>query len=320
MKRISKRQAAGRTTMAGASLALLALALLAVPAIAGDPGPAPKPAPAVEVAANIPVPHSKPTVIAHDPIGAVIRAEADDPGPSEDSDVPEAATAPASSDPPKSSPIIPQTKIGATGLRLALKFLDDGDAAAATLAAYALPDKVDIKIVDWLVATSGLPSVPSSRIADVAARLSDWPGQSLLRLRYEQALAREKPPAAVVAKDLGGQAPISSDGTLLLAQAYLDLGRKNDAAALIRPYWRTGKFGDDVEATIRKDFGNLLTSADHKARMDRLLYDEDAQPALREAAVLDKGEKALATAVVAVAGSCRNSSAYQPAWNSASAW
>ena len=73
----------------------------------------------------------------------------------------------------------PSTKsnIGSVGLRYAIKFLDDGDFAAATAAAYALPDPVDTKIIDWLVATSGDASVPADRIAEV------WRGSPTGRAR-----------------------------------------------------------------------------------------------------------------------------------------
>ena len=72
--------------------------------------------------------------------------------------------------------------LDSAGLELALKALANGDPAGATVAAYALPNRVDIRIVDWLVATSGDKQVSSLRIADVRKRLADWPGQGLLRL------------------------------------------------------------------------------------------------------------------------------------------
>ena len=193
----------------------------------------------------------------------------------------------------------PGNRLAGVGLRLALKLLDDGDPAAATIAAYALPDRVDTKIVDWLVAISGRPDVPSSRIAAVAAKLTDWPGQTLLRTRYEQALAREDPGPAAIVKALGGTKTVSDEGTMLLARSYPPLGRTSDAAAVIRPYWRDGNLPDDVETRVRNTFGSLLTAADAKARMDRLLYAEQPTQALRAASLLDKDQRALATAAIA---------------------
>ena len=272
------------------SVAVMAvLGQLCLPALGASP-PVPKPKPGV--------PPSVAT--ADDPIAAVISDDESGEKTSEDSDAPEVsaprAPLPKLNAPPKSG----KDRVGAAGFIIALQFLDKGDPAAATLAAYALPDKIDIKIIDWLVATGGYAGVPSSRIADVARRLSDWPGQALLRVRYEQALAHENPGPAAVIKALGGRTPASADGTILLARAYVDSGRKADAAAIIRPYWRKGGFGEDTEGKIRAEFGDLLTAADHKARMDRLLYDEQTAAAMREANVLGKDEKLLAAFVASV--------------------
>jgi soluble lytic murein transglycosylase len=87
---------------------------------------------------------------------------------------------------------------------------------------------------------------------------------------------------------------------MLLARSDIAMGRRDDAAALMRPYWRDAKFSEDIEKRILKEFSALLTDADHKARMDRLFYGEQTAPALRAAAFLDKDERALAAFVAAV--------------------
>jgi soluble lytic murein transglycosylase len=235
---------------------------------------------------------------ADDPIAALLAG--DDTRVTEDSDAPEAGFSPAPVAPPKKVASASKVDLSSVGLRYALKFLDDGDPAAATAAAYALPSPVDTKIIDWLVATSGRDDVPASRIADVWRKLADWPGQTLLQIRFEQALVREDPPAAAVIQAFAGRKPVTDGGTRLLARAYVAAGRKQDAADLVRRYWREQKFTDDMEASLRKEFGSLLTAADYKARLDRLLYEEQSAAALRNAKYLDKNAQALAAFVVAV--------------------
>ena len=252
--------------------------------------PVPSPAPAPDPAAAAPAPN--------DAIGALITDSPEESRATEDSDAPQAlspATVPAPPvlAPGPSSP----AALNSAGLKLALKLLDSGDPAAATLAAHALPDPVDIKIVDWLVATSGSDAVPASRIMDVSNRLRDWPGQTLLRLRYEQAVAREKPAPADVIQALAASTPISDSATIQLAEAYVATGRQKDAATLIRSFWRDQNFSQPNEKTILSEFGDLLTRADHKARMDRLLYSEHPDEALRVAALLGADQLALAKAV-----------------------
>jgi soluble lytic murein transglycosylase len=266
-----------------------------------------------ELAEFLPLPRARPKPARPRSIGDIIAATGDseDSG-AEDSDAPQASAPPDADVAP--SPVIsmvppppPGAGSGATkspfgnaGLRWALKLLDDKDPSQATIAAYALPNKVDIKLVNWMVATSGLPGVTSQRILQVMQSLPDWPGQQLMRIRYEQALAREAPGPQAIAHALGGAKPASATGVIQLARAYVALGQTGDAAAIMRPYWRDNTLTDDVESSIYKEFGSLLTRADHKARMDRLLYDEQNSAALRAAAHAGNDQKLLATAVVTV--------------------
>ena len=282
--------------LASASLALPSLAQSATPPAVGKKAP-------VELAAAVPLPPQKPgRKPAATSIAELIGAAADDAGApvAEDADVPNLQDQPVTAAKPAAPPLGKPGGLAPVGFRLALKLLDAGDAAAASIAAYALPDRIDIKIIDWLVATGGLSGVSSARIADAMKKLPDWPGQQLMRLRFEQALSHEIKSPVEIVKAFGGQTPVSGDGTLLLARAYLAIGRKDDAAALIRAYWRDGKIPQDVETSIAKEFAGLLTPADHKARMDRLLYAEQSEPALRTAAFLGKDQRALATAVISV--------------------
>ena len=172
-------------------------------------------------AAQVPLPSLRPAaasdpaavVAADDPIAAIISQTPDESRAAEDSDAPQAGDSATVDAPPIPAPAatVPAA-LNSAGLKLALKLLDNGDPAAATVAAYALPDPVDIKIVDWLVATSGSNAVPSSRILAVRGKLRDWPGQTLLRIRYEQAIAREKPAPADVIKALGSSKPVTDFG------------------------------------------------------------------------------------------------------------
>ncbi len=262
---------------------------------------------AASKSAHVPVPvprpgSASPSVPEDDAIGALIAENPDESTATEDSDTAQVDDTDAI-DPPIPSPappVVADAGPNSAGFELALKRLDADDPAGATMAAYALPDPIDVKIVDWLVANSGSKKVPSSRIKDISRELSNWPGQSLLRLRYEQAVANEKPSPAKVIKALGGLRLSSDAATLLLADAYVASGRQSDAAALIRAFWRNQDFSVSNEKKILSQFGDLLRPADHKARMDRLLYDEHSTEALRAAALLDKNQQALAKAVVDV--------------------
>ncbi len=289
---------------------VIALAF-AVPALAASAKKPAKPAPAVKTAV-VPLPYPSPQRTASAPadppaassdptdaIGALIADGGDEEKATEDSDAPEAARTPPDlglglppMPPPKGAP-----PANATGLQLAVKLLDNNDPGGAMAAAYALPDKLDLKLVDWLIATGGYAGVPSGSIASLQRQVADWPGQSLIRLRFEQALKREQPGSAGVIAALSGSTPVSDDGKIMLAAAYLEQGRNDAAAAIIRPFWRDSDFPQATETAVVSKFGSLLTAADHKARMDRLLYADNSAAGLRTAAHLDKNQQALAKAV-----------------------
>ena len=275
------------------------LALVLVAAAPGALAAGKKAASAVPLPSLRPASASDPAAATDDPIAAIIDETPDESRVAEDSDAPQAGDSAAVDAPPipAPAPAVPAA-LNSAGLKLALKFIDNGDPAAATVAAYALPDPVDIKIIDWLVATSGSKAVPSSRILAVRKKLSDWPGQTLLRIRYEQAIARENLAPAGIIKALGSSKPVTDAATIELAQAYVASGRQKDAAALIRSFWRNEDVSRSDEKTILSEFGDLLTAADHKARMDRLLYDGQSDDALRVAALIGKDQLALAKAVV----------------------
>jgi soluble lytic murein transglycosylase len=310
------RQSLMRRILAGALLVALPM-VLSSPSMAAKKPPIPK----VVAAATVPIPHLSPRKAI--PAAGVATASSAAPAPSGDTigtliarDDSNEATATDDSDAPESNPsnaiaALPpapppvarpgsEKPINATGLKLALGLLDNNDPAGAAVAIYTLPDPTDIKIVNWLIATGGYPSIPSASLAGLRQKLPDWPSQALMRLRYEQAVAREKPPAADVIKALGTASPASDSATLLLAAAYIDVGRKDDAATLISNFWRQGNFSEATEKSIVSDFAGLLRSSDHKARMDRLLYADHGTEALRTAKFLDKDQLALAQAVALV--------------------
>ena len=310
------RESAHWGLLVAVAVAALALGFAADASAAGKKVVKHPPAKSAAAPVVAPLPHPNPTRDAAVPpaapapadvIGSLISTDdAREQASTEDSDAPEAVPPHPDFSVPRPLPQpVTGKPVNPVGLKLALQLLDNNDPAGAMLAAYALPDRTDIKIVNWLVATGGYPSVPSTTLANLRRQLVDWPSQSLLRLRYEQALVREQPSAADIIKDLDGSTPVSDDATLLLANAYRSAGRNDDAANLVRPFWRDGDFPVATEKRILQDFAGMLRPVDHVARMDRQLYAGDAAGALRTAALLDKNQQALAKAVVLVV---RNSS------------
>ena len=195
------------------------------------------------------------------------------------------------------------------GLDAALKLIESGQVGKAQALGRMMPDKTNRDIIAWLVAQSGSPDVTVQQITQVTQELPDWPNQALLRRRAEQALTRMNADPGTVIAAFGGTQPGSDEGTLLLLRAYAGAGRTKDAAALLRPKWRKDSFSENTEAAILREFGSLLTTADHKARMDKFFYDNDAAEGVAMGKLLGGDYVHLAAARAAVIRKDKNANA-----------
>lgn len=169
------------------------------------------------------------------------------------------------------------------------------------------PGSVEWQALTWAIAVSGQRAVPSTMIADALKQLPDWPGQSILRQNLEEAVHAENPPASLVLAELGAGMPVTADGTIILARALLATGERDRAMSVIRNAWFGKRMDQTDEEKIRAEFGTLLTKADHKRRMEFLLYKERYDDAAR---FVDLAEaQSLYKAFVAVGRSSKNADA-----------
>lgn len=134
------------------------------------------------------------------------------------------------------------------------------------------PGTLDHHLITFAIATSGLRGIPSHEIAAAARELKGWPGLNRLRALSERALWQEDPSTPEVLAAFGASRPETVQGAIILSRALVAAGRKPDAAKALRPFWIGYALDKDVEDSILREFGPLLTAADHKARMDYLMY------------------------------------------------
>ncbi|MRX33393.1 lytic transglycosylase domain-containing protein [Aminobacter sp. MDW-2] len=184
-------------------------------------------------------------------------------------------------------------------LKSGLDALSSGDLAQARAVRDALPaTALDRHILMWAIAINGGDQVPSADIAAAAQALPGWPGLATLRRNSERAMARETPGPNIVVSAFAGSEPQTIEGALLLARAHKELGNAKAALAVLQPFWRTEKLDAKYEVAILKDFGNLIPAADHRIRMERMLYADRVNSAARVAELA--GAKPLADAWAAV--------------------
>ncbi|MBB3657347.1 soluble lytic murein transglycosylase [Rhizobium sp. BK650] len=131
---------------------------------------------------------------------------------------------------------------------------------------------LDRHILTWAIVTSGLKGVPSYEIASASDELKGWPGLERLRGNSERALYDENPAAAAVLNAFGDTAPETPQGAMVLSRALMATGKSAQAAKYIGKIWRGQALDKATEDKILAEFAGLLTAADHKTRMDYLMY------------------------------------------------
>ncbi|MCZ4089861.1 lytic transglycosylase domain-containing protein [Sinorhizobium psoraleae] len=158
-------------------------------------------------------------------------------------------------------------------LKTGLDALSNREPAKAIAVRDGMPSgTLERHILTWAIAVSGQKGVPSYEIAEAQRELQGWPGLKLLRAHSERALYRENPPAADVIAAFGATRPETAEGTIILARALVAQGQNAAAAKHLRAIWLKDALDKDTETKILSEFSGLLTTADHRRRMELLLY------------------------------------------------
>ncbi|TCQ28855.1 soluble lytic murein transglycosylase [Rhizobium sp. PP-CC-3G-465] len=253
--KVFMRGAIHRTLIAALGVSTLGLGALFVPSIAAQAEPA-----------GVPLPLSRPPLSR--PTAVASAAEAFVP-------VPKAPAAFSGMTDGGMTGAIPRSTIPASvaALKDGLDALTNRDPVRAIAVRNAMgDDTLDRHILTWAIAQSTQKGIPSYEIARAQQELKGWPGLSGLRASSERALYRENPAPKDVLAAFGSTTPETSEGTLILARALVAKGDTRQAATRLRTLWATKALDAATETNVLAEFPSLLTTADHKRRMEMLLY------------------------------------------------
>lgn len=190
-------------------------------------------------------------------------------------------------------------------LKSGLDALASGNLAQARIARDNLPaNSLDRAILMWAIAISGGDAVSSGEIAEAARTLANWPGMSTLRSNSERAMLRENPGPRTILDAFGNTSPQTAEGAIILARAHMAVGNTKQARAVLARIWRTEKLDAKVEQAILREFSRVIPAADHRFRMERMLYNDRITSAERVAGLA--GAKELAAAFAAVTRNEKN--------------
>lgn len=184
-------------------------------------------------------------------------------------------------------------------LKGGLDALAAGNLAGARLARdNSDPGSLDARILTWAIAVSGMEGVSSGEVAAAARTLSDWPGMAALRDHSERAMFRENPGPRIVLDAFGNTRPQTAQGAMLLARAQLAVGNADAARAILSRMWRIERLDAGDERAVIDEFGSVIPDADHRFRMEKMLYADRLASAERVAGLAGARELAKAFAAV----------------------
>ena len=181
-----------------------------------------------------------------------------------------------------------------------------GDIAQGDAISSGLGQSVPGIVAEWVAIRSQASTLGYTRISHFLAAFPEWPTQSLMRRRAEEAIVAEKQPAAVLRSFFARSNPVTPGGTLMLAEAMMAEGKSAAAIELVRNKWVSDGFNQDLENKFLSSFGQHLKRNDHQRRFERAIFSEDFDGAMRTAQLLGAEEAAIAKAAAAVFGKSGN--------------
>ncbi|MEZ5785304.1 MAG: lytic transglycosylase domain-containing protein [Xanthobacteraceae bacterium] len=227
---------------------------------------------------------------------------------------PSASTAPArisagSDDPPLAfSPTRATSPADIAVLKQAIHAARRGRSSEVGALQPQISDPLARKLVEWALLRANDNEAGFARYNAFIAANPSWPSIGKLRRRAEAMLWTEKADLGTVRAFFAKEEPLTAKGRFAYARALLAQGNQAAAQAQVREGW-TEAFSRDVENDALEQFRGLITRADDKARMDRRLYEDEYDAAMRAAHRLGGIEPAIVRARNAVHDRARNAEA-----------
>jgi len=161
-------------------------------------------------------------------------------------------------------------------------------------------------LIMWQRASEGVPGMGFSEVNDALTRLSDWPKTSNMRARAEEIIELSSLSATERIAWLRASGPRTGEGKVALANALREVGMMDEAMEVIRDAWHSNSMGRTLERQVLARFGGKLTQADHRARVEFLLWTNQRTAASNLKQLLTPDYRKLVDARIALAGRSRN--------------
>jgi soluble lytic murein transglycosylase len=174
----------------------------------------------------------------------------------------------------------------------------DGDWDNAAAIAAAARDRTLAKVIDWQRFQARENYAGFDEIAQFVDRNPNWPRRTTTLARAEAAIDPTATTPSRLIAWFERNPPATGIGKLRFGAALLAAGDKARGLLLLRQGWIDADTDSLTEGQILASYGGHLTQADHIARMNRLLMDEDVAEARRLQPQLPPDYRAMSTAAI----------------------
>ena len=165
---------------------------------------------------------------------------------------------------------------------------------ARRLAAKA-KNKIPAKVIQWLDLTRPGPGRSFDEMTQFYLDNPGWPLRDTLQAQAERAMPDDYAAAAVL-KWFGEREPQTAEGALQLVDALRATKQVDRARRVAQAAWINEDFDSEEAKAFLNACGNLLGQADHVARLDRLLWDNERDQAMQMLPRVDQGHQIAARA------------------------
>lgn len=156
------------------------------------------------------------------------------------------------------------------------------------------------KVMTWMLLRASGSGASFDEIRGFLEANPSWPDRGTLTRRAEEAIWTTGDEAARQKWFANGKAA-TREGALWLAAQAEAAGREAEAAKRYRDLWTDETFSADQEKTFLADHGQWIRPADHRDRLDRLIWQRRFGEAHRQIERVDADTRALAEARIAMA-------------------
>ena len=179
--------------------------------------------------------------------------------------------------------------------RAAFTASDEGRRGLAVSLAAKGHDRLPAKILRWLDMTRQGTHASFAELAAFIEANPNWPLRGKMLRRAEESLGSDESPDQVIAW-FSKYRPRTTDGHAMLGAVLLSVGRRDQGVAVLRNAWIESDYGAKQDRNYARRFGKLLTRDDHRARLDRLVWDRRFTQARRMLWRVDIASRRLAEA------------------------